>query len=66
MLIRDSGGPATEKHGNTAWVRCVACPTWFPVAPRMLDASAPACVCPACLAEFHPAAQGARDGNPQA
>lgn len=54
MLIRDPGGPATEKRGNTIWVCCPRCATWFPVSPRMLDEGAPACVCPGCLAETLP------------
>jgi len=43
-----------EKGGNTAWLACPGCSCWFPVAPRMLDPAAPACICPACHTEFKP------------
>lgn len=45
---------AGEKHGNTAWLPCPRCSQWFPVAPAMLEATAPACVCPACHEQFKP------------
>jgi len=45
---------AYEKVGNTVWVRCPACASWFPVSPLMLDGIAPPCICPACHADFRP------------
>lgn len=52
----DAPGPAWEKRGNAAWLRCPACATWFPVSPAMFAAGAPECCCPGCLHHFPPGA----------
>lgn len=38
--------------GNTVWLACPGCRTWFPVSPRMLAPAAPPACCPACHREF--------------
>jgi len=39
-------------RGNTVWVACPGCRTWFPVSPRMLAPAAPPACCPQCHREF--------------
>lgn len=51
-LSRDAQGAPWEKRGNTAWVACARCQTWFPIATSMLRATAPDCHCPNCHHEF--------------
>ena len=56
LVVKDAAGAAWEKRGNTAWVACPACTTWFPVSPVMLRPdAAPAC-CPSCHQQFKVAA----------
>lgn len=51
---REPPGAAWEKQGNTTWLRCGACGTWFPVAPSLLAQDAPPCRCPRCGQEDRP------------
>ena len=53
--IADAPGPHWEKRGNTVWLGCSGCGTWFPVSPSMLRPDAPSCRCPGCGPEFRPA-----------
>lgn len=56
LVVKDATGASWEKRGNTAWVACPACNTWFPVSPVMLRSDAvPAC-CPSCHHQFKVAA----------
>ena len=41
-LHRDPPGAAWEKRGNTVWVRCASCDTWFPGFPGHAAARRPA------------------------
>lgn len=59
--LEDAAGAVWEKHGNTAWLECPACRSWFPVAPSMLRSAAPCCHCPGCHAEA-----GLAEATPQA
>jgi hypothetical protein len=59
-VVQDQAGVGWEKRGNTAWVQCGDCRTWFPVSPEMLKPGAPDCHCPACGKDFTMAA-GSRD-----
>jgi predicted Zn finger-like uncharacterized protein len=45
---------ADRARGNTAWIVCPACATWFPVNPRLLAPDAPTACCPNCHHEFRP------------
>jgi hypothetical protein len=57
VVLRDAAGAPWEKRGNTAWIACPACDTWFPASPVMLRPdAAPAC-CPRCHEQFKVAAQ---------
>jgi predicted Zn finger-like uncharacterized protein len=51
----DQPGAPWEKRGNTAWLGCDGCGTWFPVSPSMLRPGAPPCRCPACGKQFRAA-----------
>ncbi len=46
-----AGGP-WEKAGNTSWVRCASCDSWFHVAEEMLDTEGARMHCPHCHNEF--------------
>ena len=62
-IVRDAPGAAWEKRGNTLWVGCTQCPTWFPVSPVLTRPGAPAACCPACHSEFKLAALAPRQGE---
>jgi hypothetical protein len=62
-IVRDTQGAAWEKRGNTLWVGCTQCATWFPVSPVLTRPGAPAACCPACHSEFKLAAQVPRQGE---
>lgn len=52
-MSRAAGANEGGKYeGNTAWVACPACRSWFPVSPRMLAPAAPPACCPQCQQEF--------------
>lgn len=52
-VLVDRPGGAHEKRGNVAWLGC-ACGVAFPVAPSMLEPTAPAAHCPGCGANGVP------------
>ncbi len=56
--VADAAGPHWEKRGNTVWLACPACNTWFPVSLAMLQPEAPACRCPRCGHESRPERPG--------
>ncbi len=65
QFIQDTVGAPWEKRGNSVWVKCDACPTWFPASPALLRPEAvPAC-CPACHHEFRLVAPGVPASAPQ-
>jgi hypothetical protein len=47
-VLHERPGPHWEKRGNTAWLGCRGCGTWFPVTPDLLQGGAPPCRCPGC------------------
>ncbi|MCC7258212.1 MAG: hypothetical protein IT486_07550 [Gammaproteobacteria bacterium] len=52
MQRQDPAGEAGKYGGNTVWVACPDCRTWFPVSPRMQAPAAPPACCPQCHREF--------------
>jgi hypothetical protein len=63
LILRESPGAPWEKRGNTLWVCCGACATWFPASPVLTrSGAAPAC-CPNCHAEFKLAVTAPREGE---
>jgi hypothetical protein len=50
-----SHSPPGEKRGNTSWVACRACETWFHVTSDLLDRGEVSLHCPKCHDEFAPA-----------
>ncbi len=41
-IVRDAPGAGWEKRGNTLWIGCTRCKTWFPVSPVLTRPGAPA------------------------
>jgi hypothetical protein len=52
-IVRESPGAHWEKRGNSLWVSCTSCATWFPASPAMLAVTAPPACCPVCHHEFN-------------
>ncbi len=63
LIVKDSVGAIWEKRGNTAWVECPKCQSWFPASPIMLRNDAPPAICPNCHHEFYLAAIVPRVGE---
>ncbi len=47
-LLRDMPGAAWEKRGNTLWLSCTGCQTWFPVSVALTRPGATPACCPQC------------------
>ena len=54
-----AAGASWEKTGNTSWVQCDPCKSWFPVGPSLLARPEVKLHCPHCHREFV-AAESAR------
>ncbi len=48
VLLRDTAGAAWEKRGNTLWLSCDGCATWFPVSVGLTRPGATPACCPCC------------------
>jgi hypothetical protein len=47
-LLRDTPGASWEKRGNTLWLSCGKCATWFPVSVALTRPGATPACCPNC------------------
>ena len=52
MTPANGKGGSAEKQGNTSWVQCPDCQTWFPVSIALLDSPDVSMHCPGCHREF--------------